>query len=276
MAWENGTVSGHKEILVALHAFASANGWTVRRWDTPVDGEYELILQSTGTVGDDSIVLAFRTNSLPESDTFNIRCKASSVFVDVPYDTLVNASPDSAVYSWDGDIPYYFIVNLDRIMIATFVSGTTQYYYGGNLRTYTSRGHWPAPVCSFCVGTNVNARWSSQGNDYSGWQYIRGTNPCHLQNYNSAWTKPNAVFPNMYTGIYDTARPYENGDVPLSPMMYSTSADGVVGEVVGAYHVAGFSLANGQILDHDDGRQFLVVQNVYRADQYDYLVMELV
>lgn len=274
MAYQKGTATGYIDLLEKLHAFATANGWVSQRNET-ISNEKEIAISSTGITNDDFILLSFRTQTLAASDAFNIKCRASSVWVPGTFDNLTGASPINVLYAWDAEIEYYFIVNADRIMIAFLVSGVVQYYYGGNMQTYTSRGHWPSPICCFAVGTDVNARWSSTGDNFSGWQFIRGSNPCMIQDFDNTWTKPNYMWPSMDSALIGTLRPYDSGDVPLLQLMVKINKYGVVGELPGAFAIGGFSLANWQELTHSSGRKFLVVQNVYRTTTTDYLAMEL-
>ncbi|QMV29702.1 hypothetical protein [Vibrio phage vB_VnaS-AQKL99] len=275
MAYEKGTATDHKNLLEKLASFVASNGWTIER--NVLDGnERELVIKSTGVTGQDSIYLIFRTNTLPDSDAYNIRCKVSSVYIaNSAFDTIVGASPESVVYGWNAAMDYYFIVNNDRLMFMFTVSGVSQYYYGGNLQTYTSRGHWVSPLCNFGVGTDKNARWSSQGNDFSGWQYIRGSNPCHLLDDTGIWGKPDYMFPTMDSSIVGNMRPYANGDIALMPMFVRTSKRGLVGELPGAFGCPGFGVSHAQELTHSDGRKFVILQNVYRAGTGDYMALEL-
>ncbi|WVX90460.1 structural protein [Vibrio phage VpP2 MP] len=274
MAYQKGTASSHTDLLVKLHTFATANGWTAQK-NEESGGERELVLKSTGTGGNDSIVLAFRTNTLQASDTYNIRCRVSAAYVTSAFDNITGASPESVMYAWNADMEYYFIVSKERILILFTVSGVSQYYYGGNLQVYTSRGHWVSPLCCFGVGTSNTARWSEQGNDFSGWQYIRGSNPNHLLDDTGVWTKPDYLFPNMDTALTGNMRAYDNGDIPLLPMFVRTAARGIVGELHGAFGCGGFGVSHGQELTHSSGRRFVILQNVYRAGTTDYMAMEL-
>lgn len=274
MAFQKGKANGHIDLLNKLHTFATANGWTSERNETS-DSEKEIALKSTGAGGNDSIVLMFRSNTIAASDAYNIKCRASSVWVPGVFDNLTGASPTNALYLWNGEIDYYFIVSKERIIIACLLSGVTQYYYGGNLRTYTSKGHWAAPICCFAIGTDINARWSATGDNFSGWQHIRGSNPCMLQDHGNTWTKPNYMYPSMDTGLTQNLRQFSNGDVPLMQQMVKHNSYGIVGELPGVFGLSGFGLSNWQELTHSSGKKFLVIQNVYRADATDYLAVEL-
>lgn len=274
MAYQTGTANGYKDFLSKLKTFALANGWTQKRSLTPSSDEHELILQSAGVTGNDSITLAWRTHTNTQTDVYNLRCKAANLYVDNPFDALVNANAETVVYLWDGTIEYHIMVNNERIMFACMVSGTAQYYYGGNIRTYTSRGHWVNPICCFGVGTDKEGRWSSTGDNYSGWQYVRGTKATPVYNNEKNWVKMNHIHPFMDTVNYPKYVEYANGDRALLQTIIQIDGFACVGELHGVYGTGGTGLSNGQELAHSNGKKYLVVQNVYRASTGDYLVME--
>lgn len=143
------------------------------------------------------------------------------------------------------------------------------------MQVYTSRGHWASPLCCFGVGTDAAARWSSQGDNFSGWQFIRGTNPCHMLDNVGNWTKPNYMFPTMDSGLVGGFRAYSNGDIPLMPIFVRHASFGIVGELHGAFGCPGFGVAHGQELTHSSGKRYVLLQNVYRAGASDYMAMEL-
>ncbi|AXH68430.1 virion [Vibrio phage R01] len=275
MAYQQGTANGYKDFLAKLRTFALANGWTQKRSLTPSDGEHELILQSTGDSGQDSITLAWKTRTDTAADSFNLLCKASNTFTDTPFESLVNANSPTVVYLWDGTINYHFMVNKERIMFACVVSSTSQYYYGGNMRTYTSRGHWVSPLCCFGVGTDAAGRWSGTGDNYSGWQYVRGTKPVPVFNEQKTWVKMSYIHPFMgHPQRFPNWVAYENGDRALLQSIVKIDGHAVVGELIGVYGSGGLGLSNMQELSHSNGKKYLVVQNVYRAGGGDYLIME--
>lgn len=277
MAYQTGTAAGYKDFLAKLRTFALANGWTQKRSLTPADSEHELILQSVGDSGQDSITLAWKTKTSEATDIFNLLCKASNTYVDTPFESLVNANSQTVVYLWDGSIEYHLMVNKERIMFACVVSGTSQYYYGGNMRTYTSRGHWSNPLCCFGVGTNADGRWSNTGDDYSGWQYLRGSKPVPVYNDQKTWVKMSHIHPFMgSTQRFSAWTAYDNGDRALLQSIVKIDGHQVVGELIGVYGTGGLGISNMQELTHSNGKKYLVVQNVYRAGGGDYLVMEKV
>ncbi|ANO57504.1 hypothetical protein [Vibrio phage vB_VhaS-tm] len=275
MAYQKGTAMGHKDLLAKLRTFALSNGWTSVKWSAPADGEHFLVLKSTGQTGQDSIHLAFETNTLTASDAFNWRVRASAIWIDSTFDAMSEASNQRAVYLWDADIEYYFIVNADHIKVIATVSGTSQYYYGGTFRAFTSRGHWNNPLCCFGVGTDVDARWSSQGDDFSAWQFVRGSNATQVQNRLGDWKKMTYLWPCMDTRITTQSLPRTDNIVSILQVLMRIEGENIVGELYGCYGLSGFGLSHGQVVQQN-GRSFLVVQNVYRAGQGDYLAMELI
>ncbi|QAY01772.1 UNVERIFIED: hypothetical protein OPA17_43 [Vibrio phage OPA17] len=275
MAHQKGTATNYKDFLSKLRTFATANGWTQKRWSNPASGEHELILQSVGDSGSDAITLAWATHTNADTDIHNIRCKVGNTFVDNPFDTLVNTNAETVVYLWNGSIDYHIMVNKERIMFACAVSGTAQYYYGGNFRTYTSKGHWVNPLCCFGVGTNKDGRWSSTGDDYSGWQYVRGTKATPVYNHEKVWKKMTLIHPFMDTTNYHRYIEYANGDRALLQAIIQVEGMQIAGELIGVFGTGGIGLSNFQELVHSNGRRYVVVQNVYRASAGDYLVMEM-
>ena len=63
----SGGVLAHYKMLETIRDFASANGWTVLRYDT-VSFNRELILKGVGYTGEEEIFVGFRTYQNSSAD----------------------------------------------------------------------------------------------------------------------------------------------------------------------------------------------------------------
>ncbi|EMC9264008.1 hypothetical protein VO418_001701 [Vibrio cholerae] len=277
MAWETGTAAGHKDLLAKLKTFALMHGWTLERYLTPLDGEHELWLSSTGLSGQESIKVGYQTTSSDSNDTFNLKLKVSVLFSSgSSFDTMPNSSGTKYIYLWQNPITYYFLINQDRIVILAQVSTKTQLSYSGKLRTYCSLGHWPRQVVVFGTSNHDSGRWSSEGADYSNFQSLNSRNNEYLW-VDNTFKVSNRSFPRQ------TTLPILTGELVTPPserwmlqMFCIHDERGAIGEFQGCFYIVGRNTSTGQKFSSPDGlREFVVVQNVHRTGFADYIALEL-
>lgn len=279
MAWEKGTADGYRDLLEKLKVFASANGWKVERWVKDVNEvqDDELIISSTGLSGKEYYICGFKTDFDIAAAKYNwklisgVLYSTGSIFEDQP-----NATPVQYMYLWQNPINYWFVVNKARIIVIAQISMTTHVIYCGKLQSYCSLGHWPRQVGCYGEGHNAQGRWSSQGNDYSTFQWFRHDARKVLW-VDNVYITPESVYPNMSdSSLCKNGWTYLNGDHWLMPMSVLHENHGALGEFIGCYYIDGHDTSSlQQITTPDNTRLLLVVQNIYRNGYRDFMAVEL-
>ncbi|MGF1680228.1 hypothetical protein [Photobacterium minamisatsumaniensis] len=277
MAWETGTANGHRDLLAKLAVFAVAQGWVAVKSLTPTDGEYELWLKSGGESGKETIFVGFRTESDPDNDRFNVALRCSPMFSDgALFHEMPNSSSTKYVYLWKNTIPYYFVVNKDRIIVIAQISTKTHACYLGKLRQYCSLGHWPRQVVVFGESDIATGRWSNEGGDYSIFQNIipRANAVLWVDNTYLNVTKS---YPRQGGFPALDGKPINNSNDRWMIQMFAIHNDhGALGEFQGCFYLSGRDVATWQRLTSpDNSREYVVLQNIYRAGFIDYMAVEL-
>ena len=76
----SGGTLAHYKMLQTIRDFASANGWTVLRYDT-APANRELILKGVGYTGEEEIFVGFRTYQNAAADYYNLVAAAFTGYV---------------------------------------------------------------------------------------------------------------------------------------------------------------------------------------------------
>ncbi|KLV09569.1 hypothetical protein ABT56_00320 [Photobacterium aquae] len=279
MAWEKGTAAGYRDLLEKLKVFASANGWTVERWVKDPDGiqNDELILSSTGPSGNEYFICGFKSDYDIGAARYNWALISGPLYSEgALFESQPNATALQYMYLWQHPIEYWLVVNHARIIVVAQVSMTTHVIYCGKLQNYCALGHWFRQVGCYGEGVNPDGRWSSQGNDYSTFQWLRHAGRQVLWIDNSYIT-PELVYPNMTrSSLCQNGWTYENGDHWLMPMTLLHETHGALGEFIGCYYIDGHNTSSlQQITVPENARQLLVVQNIHRNGYRDFMAVEL-
>lgn len=277
MAYIHGTANGHKDLMNILRQFAVAQGWTEERYITDPDGEDELILSTNGISGNEFYTAAFRTVTNVSAGRYNIRIATAPAYNPNAWDQQPKMSPIKCIYCHEFTMEYWIMVNDRRIMMTYIVAGIQEYMYIGKLINYTSLGHYPRALMVAGTGNDAGLLWSTQGDTRSGFQQVRGDHSSVLLP-NGAWAQLNLTWPTNITASdrtsYGTA--YPGGDKWMLQMMGAHSTYLLLGEYEGCHWLAGEQVILGQIIDNPvTGNQHVVVQDVYRNGQMNYLAMEL-
>ncbi len=278
MAWTSGTAAGFKDLLVNVHNFCVAQGWKVERWAQDPDGDDELILSSTGESDQEYYTIGIKTIHNTVNDWFNFMLRSGVQYsAGAAFEVQPSSSSIQYLYLWQGDIDYHLIVNRSRLIIIAQVSGTTHTCYLGKLQSYCSLGHWPRQVGCFGEGVISEGRWSSQGNDYSNFQWFRN-NARQILWTDGTFLTPSRSWPNMAaTVLVSQGQVYEDGASWSLPITVIHDTHGAVGEFIDCYYIDGHNISTGQVITTADTppRTLLVAQNIYRNGFRDFMAIEL-
>lgn len=273
MAYQKGTASNYKDVLAKLRTFALAQGWTAKTWIHPADGEHELVLFSAGDSGTDSIHVGYKTHTDMGAQVYNIKVWTGVTYVGgTVFENVAGASPIKSLGAWEQAMPYHFVVTKQTIIVILNVSTTYHYSYNGNIRPYTSRGHWPSPICSMASCANPALRWSDNSGATSGIQRPRSGNYIKVRNDAGNWVDVKTMYPITSGGPIYSLGDYPSGNKIIQKYIYFDVE--CYGEPDNLYYVQGSNISAGQILD-ESGVKFLVVPDVFRSGLNDYFCVRL-
>lgn len=273
MAYQTGTATNYKDVLAKLRTFATANGWTAKTWSNPASGEHELVLFSNGDAGNESIHVGYKTHTVDASDVFNIKVWSTVSYVSgTDFDNVEGKSPDRCIGAWNAAMVYHFVVTKQSIMVVLRVSTAFHYAYLGHIRPYTSRGHWPSPLCCAASCSDHNLRWSDTTNKSGSIQSPNSGNYVVVRNDAGNWVSVTTMFPIASGGpIYDSGD-YPSGNKIMQKYIWFDTE--CYGEPEGIYYVQGSNIQAGQILQ-EDSTNYLVCPEVFRTGLNDYFAVRL-
>lgn len=281
-------------IAVTEGALKTADeAWTVLRWT----GGNELILRGPGLAGTDDIFVGMRGYFDAGADYYNWECYGYHGFIT---GDAFTAQPgiSRALYLplWNSSIPYWFVVNGDRIIVVAKVSTVYELAYFGRILPYGTPGHYPAPIL-MAAGTGIAAtRWSSTDDRHSNLTRPResGTSrSCGVFNHiDNSWVDL-ALASNSETEVYPwpwqwhsnypSTEAFAYGDVnpdgsyTLEPaqLVQELPSVNMLGELHGLAYVTGQGNAAENIITVA-GEDWLVVPNIYRSTRDAYCAVKLV
>lgn len=134
----------YKNLLTLLKAFAESNGWTTLRWN--VTTELEWIAVGPGLSGYEKVYIGVSTYSYASNQAY---CWQMGVFTGYDPSAAFYSQPNAmikAVALWQSTIQYWFIVNGQRILLATNINGIDQLGYMGKFFTYNTPEQYPNPL----------------------------------------------------------------------------------------------------------------------------------
>ncbi|MDX1301184.1 hypothetical protein [Photobacterium sp.] len=284
MAWETGTANGYRDLLAKLKVFAQQNGWTVKRWqprtvDTAFD---ELILESVDAVSKERFIAAFKTDEEPTDARFNwkLYC-APAYFEALTFEQMPDKNPYHYMYLWDQPLTYYFITDADHrhLKVVAQISTTTHVIYMGRVNMFASIAHWPDQYGCFGEGTASSFKWNTQSDGVSTFQFARN-DARHIHWLDKSWLSVEYTWPyqpNYYYGLsLNLQTNYLNDDHWMMPIYPCSKIHRCLGAFIGAYQMSGPNTSTGQVINTTDNlRSYLVVQNIYRTGDSDFMCLEL-
>lgn len=273
----SGGVLAHYKMLQTIRDFASANGWTVLRYNT-APANRELILKGVGYTGEEEIFVGFRTYQDASADYYNLLAGVFTGYVaGNTFDTQPGARL-SGVPAHNNRIDYWLTLNPQRIALAMKV-GTPVYEsaYVGKMLPYGRPSQYPYPVVCGGMLTGADATRFSE-TTHSG--YFKGNKAAMGLRSNDSWQQPHCYpWGNSYVAGAGTSASNTNmrdtGDVfQLMPIELHDNSNNLWGALDGIYYISGFNNAVENTLAIE-GVDYVVIQDVSRTGHADYYAMRL-
>lgn len=266
-----GGTLAHYKMLEKIKDFASANGWTVLRYDD-VSANRELILKGTGLSGTEEIFVGFRTYQDSNADYYNLLAGVFTGYVaGNSFDTQPGARL-SGVPAHNNRIDYWLTLNGQRIALAMKV-GTPVYEscYVGKCLPYGRPSQYPYPVV--CGGMLTGAA-ATRFSDTSHSIPYKGNRINMALRSNDNWVQV-YCYPWGNAAIAGTAQLRDTGDVyHLLPIELHDNTANLWGALDGIFYISGFNNAVENTLVID-GKTYVVIQDVGRNGFADYYAMRM-
>lgn len=256
--------------------------WQVLRWDTST-ANHELILKGLGLSRTEEIYIGIQTYQSVAADYYNWKVAAFDGYVAAnDFDHQPGNCPNLGVPSWNQSMPYWLLVNGQRIALATKVSTVFESLYLGKFLPYATPNQYPNPIIAAGMLTSASAtRWSSTGYSMPYWGDSWHGNPGNLRMrwLDGAWKTPR-VWPwgNESQDLMGDAPkgPAEvrdtGGEWPLLPAVVFDD-NNVIGKLDGVFHVTGFGNGAENVVQNN-GTDYVVIQDVFRTGFNNYYAME--
>lgn len=268
----SGGTLAHYKMLQVIRDFASANGWTVLRYDD-VSANRELILKGAGLSGEEEIFVGFRTYQDANADYYNLLAGVFTGYVaGNSFDTQPGARL-SGVPAHNQRIDYWLTLNGQRIVLAMKV-GTPVYEscYVGKMLPYGRPSQYPYPVvCGGMLSGAAATRFSDTAHSIP----YKGNRANMALRSNDGWLQPhcypwgNALIAGSTTNLRDTGGVYH-----LLPIELHDNSANLWGALDGIFYISGFDNAVENTLTIE-GVTYVVIQDVSRTGHTDYYAMRL-
>lgn len=267
----SGGTLAHYKMLETIKDFASANGWTVLRYDD-VSANRELILKGAGLSGTEEIFVGFRTYQDANADYYNLLAGVFTGYVaGNSFDTQPGARL-SGVPAHNQRIDYWLTLNGQRIVLAMKV-GTPVYEscYVGKCLPYGRPSQYPYPVV--CGGMLMGAAAVRFSETTHGIPY-KGNRANMALRSNDGWLQV-YCYPWQNSVLASTTQLRDTGDIyHLLPVELNDNSANLWGALDGIYYISGFNNATENTLTID-GVTYVVIQDVARTGHTDYYAMRL-
>lgn len=268
----SGGTLAHYKMLQTIRDFASANGWTVLRYDT-APANRELILKGVGYTGDEEIFVGFRTYQNAAADYYNLVAAAFTGYVaSNTFDTQPGAML-SGVPAHNNRIDYWLTLNPQRIALGMKV-GTPVYEhaYVGKFLPYARPSQYPYPVISAGM---LDGAAATRFSEITHSMPYKGARSNMRQRFNDGvWKQPecypwnNANLAGATAQLRDTNTRYPLTRIELS------DANGIYGVLDGVLHISGFNNATENTVVIGDST-WIVLQDVARTGFNDYIALRM-
>ena len=273
----SGGVLAHYKMLEAIRDFASANGWTVLRYNT-ASANRELILKGAGYTGEEEIFVGFRTYQDASADYYNLVAAAFTGYVPGnTFDTQPGAMI-SGVPAHNNRIDYWLTLNPQRIAL-TMKVGTPVYEscYVGKCLPYARPSQYPYPVvCGGMLNGLPGTRFSDTDHSIP----YKGNRANMALRGNDGWRQPygypwgNSAIAGAGSSSANTNLRDTSGIYHLLPIELHDNSANLWGALDGIFYITGFDNATENTLTID-GVDYVVIQDVWRTGHTDYYAMRL-
>lgn len=199
---------------------------------------------------------------------------------------------------WNQPMPYWFIANGQRVIIAIKVSTTYYASYVGKFLMYGTPGEYPQP---YYLGMpyQSNLRWSStnesvrnffdpgqhtgsrflhtSGAWYQVANFFNSTTEAQVDGQNYIWPFATNMGTNSFVTRYRELRDnVDDSSYTLWPLVLcgENPATDIYGELDGAYACPGFDAGSEDIITQDN-EDHVLVQNTFRTARYYYAALKI-
>ena len=286
--------------------------WDELGWNDT--GTYcELFLKGPGNAGLDEIFVNINTYTDAGSSMYRWTLRGATGYnsaqaiADQP-----GSNPQARFLAlWGSSIPYWFIANGRCFKVIAKVSTTYHCMYGGFILPIATPSEYPYPLAiggSVSTSSQIYSTATAAASNFydpgintlsdAGTLGLRNTSGVWLSGFNRAVsgasgttvgttvmvntspyaeTQASTEYTPNGTAQSKKMRPSLDGTFALSPIVIYQSTTGdrnVFGEFDGVYHVSGFGNTAENIITIS-GTDYIVVPNVFRADENSYAAFKL-
>lgn len=283
----------------------TSQAWIIDRWNTDYDGNgnYEMIAHGPGSTATDEIYIGIQTYGTAILAYYNWKLQgftgysAGSVHDSQPGAISANRP---RVLLWNGSIPYWFFANGRRIHVVAKVDTVYEHCYLGFYLPYGTPIQMSYPLMIGGSSTDSNTLYSTVANShraffdpgdsatkstllllYNIWYHFNNfASEVSHESYRNIWPWQPGGY---YNGIYGYERWRElRGAIDTNPVLFpliinmaaTYPAREVLGEI---YNCFAISLDAGVVSENIitiGGDDYIVFQNVYRLNTYNYCVIK--
>lgn len=272
-----------------------AQAWTINRREQDT-----VFLQGHGLSATDEIYVSIKTYFDVLGDRYNWQLNGfDSYSASKPIEGQLNPSPNAYLPLWNDVIPYWFVADGRRFIVAAKVSTSYQAAYAGLMLPFALPTEYRYPIAIGGSASLSISRWSSSLDSSN--VFVDPGDTLHLRDVNAVWntytnvpqstsgsaltdfnTHPygaTTIFngPNFWnTTISDPNDVYPLWPITLMDSNVYSSNRGVIGVLAGCYAVTGFNNAAENIINvPGDSSNYVVLQNVFRTGLGDYWALKL-
>jgi hypothetical protein len=270
----------HHQMLLAIKTLAEANGWTTLRYDD-VSATRELIMVGEGLSGVEEIYVGFRSYESVAADYYNLSVAGFTGYLSGNSFITQPGYVESGIPAHNNRIDYWLVANAQRIAFGMKV-GTPVYESGyvGKFFPFAIPSQYPYPLV---VGGMLTGVPATRFSDTTHSMYHKGNRAnLKMRFVDGTWKTPKAVpwserdsgmTNDPMGGLVWTLR--DTGDAySLVPVVLVDDSPNVYGALDGIYHVSGFNNAVENTFSIG-GKDYVVLQDVYRTGFNDYYALEL-
>jgi hypothetical protein len=277
MAVATGTASNYRDLLDRLRTFlttdaalvAAGQAWTQLRWDVTAVTQ-ELILRGPGLAGADQVFIGVRSSQDTVNDWFNWHLAGFTAFeASAAWAAQPGGSTgyNMALNLWNGAIPYTFVANGRRVIVAVRVNSVWFQAYLGLGLSLALPHQDPYPLVILGNSNAVSQRWSGVSSPRHG-----------IVRNGLGW------YGSWVVAQYENIVPTDDGIYVAMPVcvFHASWAGSAVSryegqyfcELDGMFFVPGLGVVSDDIVEID-GVDHLVVQRGTAAALTDYVAIRL-
>jgi hypothetical protein len=209
MSATSGTATDYLNLLSLLRTFLTTDAtlvslgqnWTeLKTNSTPYSHtdqtqvntvEFESYLQAPGLSTTEQIFINLQAYTNASSGLFNWRLTGALGFITGnTWFLQPGVSPQAFMYLWNSSIPYWFIANGQRVIVAAQVAGNIEMCYLGKFLPDGTPGQYPYPVFIGGTGGDATPIGGSNGLDAAAANRIHSD----VTNFHAAFFDPAAAF----------------------------------------------------------------------------------